>query len=1021
MKKTTLTLVLLFATITYCFSQVTVSGNVISNIDNMPIPGASVVEKGTPLNGVATDFDGNFTITLNNSDGVLVISSIGYATTEVSYSGNQNLKISLTEEISALNEVLLIGYGSSKKGDIVTSISQVNAIEDITTRPVSNFSDFLQGNVAGVTVLQQGGDPSESANIVVRGLGSISDETALTVVDGVPYYGPAINPNDIESVSILKDAAAAAIYGAQAASGVIVISTKKGAKGKPKVNLDFYGGLQTATNLPSALNAEQQANIYNLAADNGGTQRLSAHDASLNPWGQVTRTDWIDEIFRTAATYNLNANVSGGSEHSNYMTSFGYNKKEGVLIGTESERYSFRLKSDHQLSNKLTLGENVYFSRTNALGTSTTSSYSGAIINAIYMPAAAPVYDEEGNFHGTVSEDLTEFAGAYGDVYNPVALLLRPTTTNPVNNINANVYLEYDILEGLTFKTNYSYNYQGEKFKRFYPMITEIGRTTLENYLYQSYSDENRWIWDNQLNYKKSFGKHNIDVTAVYSSQKTNYEYFYTQASGFSSEEAYNQYVGNASQIDNYSSTAYEDALTSAVGRAMYNFDNKYYTSLSIRRDESSRLAEQNQADFFPSASLGWRISKEDFFNLDAVNELKIRASWGQIGNINSVGYYSFNVPLYSTTVIIGEDGELDDRGVYIGQQSNPDLKWETSESLDFGIDAEFFNRSFSVTLDYFEKQTKDMILEGLEDLHQGTEAAYVNGGEVKNYGLEVSLGYRKTFGEVGFSARANASFIDNELVNLDGYNQSGINYIDHSTNVRSTLYPYRSTPGEELYSYYLVPYLGIFNSQAEIDAYTNDGELIQPNAVPGDFKFADTNNDGQIDNNDKVYMGSYQPDVTYSFNFNVDYKGFDLGVMFQGVSGAKAFNGYKYTAYNASSQGYNLDSRVLNAWTETNTNIDIPIISTTDNNQNFGTASSWYLEDASYLRLKNVNLGYTFSSDIMNQLIENSSLRVYLSAENVFTITNYSGMDPEVGGIGLDIGKYPLSRTISGGLSFSF
>ncbi len=1021
MKKIILTALLLFGVLTYSLAQVTVTGNVTSNVDKMPVPGVSIVEKGESANGVATDFDGNYTITLSNENGVLIFSSIGHRSKEVAYTGNQTLNVVLDEETSALEEVVLIGYGSSKKGDIVSSISEVNGVEEIATRPVSNFSDFLQGNVAGVTVLQQGGDPSTSASIVIRGVGSISDESALTVVDGVPYYGPAINPNDIASVSILKDAAAAAIYGAQAASGVIVISTKKGLKGKPKISLDFYGGLQTATNLPSALNAVQQADTYNLAADNGGSQRLSAHDATLNPWGQVTRTDWIDEIFRTAAIYNVNANVSGGGEHSNYMTSFGYNKKEGVLIGTQSERYSFRVKSDYTISDKVTIGENIYYSRTEAVGATTSSSYSGAIINAIYMPSAAPVYDENGDYHGTVPDDLSEFAGAYGDVYNPVALLLRPTVSNPVNNINANVYLKYDILEGLSFKSNYTYSYNGIKYKKFSPMITEIGKSNLENYLYQYYSDENRWIWDNQLNYKKSFGKHNFDLTAVHSAQKMNYEYFYNQASGFSSEEPYNQYIENASSIDVYESDAYEDALTSAVGRLMYNFDNKYFTSLSIRRDESSRLATENQADYFPSASLGWKISNEDFFNSNLINQLKLRASWGQIGNINSVGYYSFDVPLNSTTVIIGEDGELDANGTYIGQQSNPDLKWETSESLDVGLDASLFKNKLSVTIDYFEKRTKDMILGGLEDLHQGTTAADVNGGEVKNYGLELSLAYSDKIGDVGFSARANASFLDNELVNLDGYNETGIDYIDHSNNVRSTLYPYRSTPGEELYSYYLIPYLGIFNSEDEVNAYAKDGELIQPNAVAGDLKFEDTNDDGQIDSNDRVYMGSYQPSFTYSFNLNFDYKGFDLGMMFQGVSGSKAFNGYKYTAYNASSQGYNLDDRVLNAWSETNLDGNIPIISTSDNNQNFGTASSWYLENSSYLRLKNINIGYTFPEIIMNRIGAGGSLRVYVSAENVFTITDYSGMDPEVGGIGLDIAKYPVSRTISGGLSLSF
>ena len=313
------------------------------------------------------------------------------------------------------------------------------------------------------------------------------------------------------------------------------------------------------------------------------------------------------------------------------------------------------------------------------------------------------------------------------------------------------------------------------------------------------------------------------------------------------------------------------------------------------------------------------------------------------------------------------------------------------------------------------------MIFDGLEDLNQGTTAAKVNGGDLQNSGFEISLGYADKVGELGFSARANASFLSNELVNLDGYNNAGVDYVYHGDNVRSTLYPFRSQIGQEIYSYYLVPYMGIFQNQAEIDAYTYQGELIQPNAQPGDFKFEDTNNDGTINEEDKVFMGSYLPDFTYAFNLNFDYKGFDLGLLFQGVSGSKAFNGYKYSTYNAALQGYNLDNRVLNAWSESNTNSDIPIISRTDNNQNFGTTSSWYLENSSYLRLKNLNVGYTFDTDFMPKGFEGSSLRIFISADNVFTITDYSGLDPEVGGKGLDVGRYPVSRTITGGLSLSF
>ncbi|WP_405296759.1 SusC/RagA family TonB-linked outer membrane protein [Algibacter sp. Ld11] len=1004
------------------YGQATVTGTVVG-VDGMPIPGASIIANGNTLSGVATDFDGKFIIETNEIEGVLKVSSMTYESKEVNYKGNQALNIILKESASLLDEVVLIGYGSTKKGDLTSAISKVENIESIASRPVSNLTDFIQGNVPGVTVLQSGGDPSSSGKVVIRGLGSVNSgsESVLTVVDGVPYYGPAINPNDIASVSVLKDAAAASIYGALASSGVIVIQTKKGKKGKPRVSIDTYTGIRSATNLPTALNAKQQADVYNMATDAAGAPRQSAHDAAQNPWGQVTRTNWVDTIFRDASTTNLNANISGAGDSFNYLTSFGYNSTEGVLKGTDSERYSFRVKSDFDLTDKITIGENVYFSEYEALGTDTKNGYSGTIINAIYMPSAAPAYDEFGEFHGVAPYSLSQFAGAYGDVYNPLALLLRPVNERPSTYINANVYLDYEIVKGLNFKTTYSYASTNSNSKSFNPRRPELGRTSLSNSLVQSESETNRWVWDNQISYVKSFGKNNLNLTAIYSAQLEKFESLSQRGEEFSNEAPFNQYLGNATIFKTPISSAYEEALTSSIGRVMYNYDSKYFVSGSVRRDETSRLFIENQSDVFYSATLGWKISNEDFFKSDLIDDLKIRASWGQIGNVNSVNRYSFNVPLRSNTVLLGDGATDNNRALYQEIQSNEGLGWERSESIDFGLDASLLNNSLSFVIDYFEKRTKDMILNGDGDDHLGITAGKVNGGEVINKGLEFAINYSNNIGDLNFRVSANAfSLLENKLLNLKGFSESGTAFVLHDEEeVRGgVLRPYRSGVGEELFSYFLIPYQSIFQNQAEIDAYTKDGNLIQPEAVPGDFKFEDTNNDGRIDGNDRKYMGSYQPDFTYSFGLNLDYKAFDMSMILQGVSGAEAFNGYKYTTYNTALQGYNLDSRVLNAWTPTNTNTDIPRISRSDNNNNFGRNSSWYLEDASYLRLKNVTIGYNLPVKTMDKFIEGSSLRVYFSAENLFTITDYSGIDPEVGGKGLDVANYPLSRTLTAGLS---
>ncbi|WP_010135477.1 SusC/RagA family TonB-linked outer membrane protein [Ochrovirga pacifica] len=1020
MKKTYVFLLVLLGCISHSFAQVTVKGKVVSKADNMPVPGAYIVLKGK-TNSTITDFDGNFVLESKASKGIIEVSSLGYKNQETSFVGEQFLEISLAEDASNLDEVVLIGYGSAKKGDLTSSIGIASNVESIQSRPVAGYKEFLQGNIAGVTVSNQGGDPTSGADIKIRGVGSFNSESPLIVVDGFPYNGPDINPNDIASVSVLKDAAAAAIYGAQASAGVIVIETKKGKEGKPKLSVNYYTAINSATNLPTPLTAQQQADVYNIAADNAGVPRQSAHDATLNPYGQVNRTNWIDAIFRDAKVNNINVDLSGAGKSFNYFTSFAYRDREGVLEGTKSKSYNLRLKSTYNITEKLTVGENLYLSRDEAYGTNTDNPYSGTIINAIYMPSASPTRYQDGSFAGVVPEDLSDFAGAYGDTYNPLALLLRPTKTSPRTHVNVNAFLAYDIWDGLSFKSNYSFAYKHNQSKEFTPKVPELGRSSNQNSLSQSTYTANKWIWENQLSYKKSFGDHDVNATVVYSAQKEKGDSFSIIGYDFSSEEAYNQYIRNANDVRQPSNSPFEEGLTSAIARVMYSYANKYYLSASGREDTTSRLKGSNQSDFFPSVSAGWRISNENFFDVNAIDDFKIRASWGEIGNIRSIsGYYAFDVPISAGNVVIGEDAKPDNIGRYVGRNGNADLKWETIESLDLGFDVSFLNHSLNLTFDYFEKTTKGMIIPGLSDLNQGISPASVNGGEVKNTGFEIAATYQNKIGALGYKVNANATSLKNKLENLDGYNAINQVTYNHGDNVRSVLRPYQTKVGGELYTPFLVPYVGIFQNQAEIDAYTKDGNLIQPNAKPGDFKFEDTNNDGKISDADRKYYKAYQPKLTYNFGLNLDYKGFDLGMIFQGVADVKAFNGYKYTTYNASLSGYNLDNRVLNAWTPENTNTNIPRLSTKDDNRNFGTTSSWYLEDASYLRVKNITLGYSFNKAVMDKLATGSSLRLYVSAENLFTLTDYSGLDPEVGGKGLDIAKYPVARTLSLGLLMS-
>jgi len=1002
-------------------SQTRLAGTVYGG-GNEPVTGANVFIKGTSIGGVS-DVNGHFTINTNEKSGILVVSFIGYETIEESFHSSREFTIQLKASKTSLDDVMVIGYGSLKKKDLTGAISSVPNVEQITSRPVSSVQDFFLGSVAGVTVQQQGGDPANQASITVRGVGSVNAESPLWVVDGMPYYGGTLNPNDIESITILKDAASAAIYGAQASSGVIVVTTKSGKAGKMSVSVDASAGFQQGANLPTPLNAEQQNWAYNTAADNSGADRNPARDPELNPWGAVTRTNWIDAIFRNAAFYNANVRLSGGMEKGTYSTSFNYYKKDGLLLSTSSERFALRLKSDYHLMKNLLIGQNFYVTREEAIGTNTSSSYSGAIINAIYMPSAAPVYDEEGNFHGVAPEG-SEFAGAYGDVYNPVALLLRPTTSNPATNIDANFYGEYTILNGLKFRSSFSLGQRHNEYKKFDPKRPENGRPSEMNYLTQSWSKRNKWIWDNQVTYSKTVGEHRIELTAVHSAQHTKYEYNSVNAQDFAREEKWYQYLENAGEITSYGSDAYEDALVSIIGRAMYSYKDKYYLTGSIRRDQTSRLAHDNNSDVFPSVSAAWRISEEPFLShLEWLYSLKLRASWGEIGNIQSVGYYAYNVPMASQRPTMGEGDAQQVPGYYVSQQSNPDLKWETSESYNVGLDLLLLNGNLEITSDYFRKYTHDMIMTNDADSHLGvSEGPTANVGTVKNTGFEIAAGYHGSSGDFTYSVNLNFSHIKNELDDLDGYTSDYIYHSGGDYNVRSNLYPYRSEPGEELYSYYLITCLGTFKSESEIQSHVNSkGELLQPNAQPGDLKFEDTNQDGTINNDDRTFRGNAFPDFSYGINLSATYRNFDLSMFFQGVSKSKLFNGYKYTTYNASQQGYNLDNRVLGAWSESNPNSNIPLLRVDDPNSNFSTISDWYLEDGSYLRLKNLTVGYTLSNDFMNKISSGSSFRVYLSCENLFTITDYSGMDPEIGGVGLDVGTYPVARTYSAGISLNF
>lgn len=1002
------------------------------------ITGRITDSRGEPLSGASirvrelnrsygTDHEGRYSISVQPGTYTIEVSYISYGTQRqagvvVEEGRSVTVDISLEEEAGVLGEVVVVGYGTAKSSDLTTSVGQLGNVARTADRPLSSVHEMLQGQVAGVTVVSNGGDPGATPRVVIRGVGTFADESPLYVVDGMPYYGGRINPNDIETMVILKDAAAAAIYGAQAASGVIVITTKSGKFGVPKIFADLYQGWQSAYKTPEALNAEEYSKAYRDAAAHAGAVPPAAHDPQLNPWGQVTRTNWMDEIFQTGAITNLNLQISGGSDRSRYISSFGYHNKEGLLLNTDYKLFSFRLKSEYDITHKFRIGQNIYFNHSNSRGVGTSSSYSGAIINAIYMNPAAPVYDENGAFHGTVPYELSQFAGAYGDTYNPVSLLLRPERNYPRLNVNGIAYGEYDILKNLTFRSSFSIDIWSSADKTFTPRAPEIGRPSNMNYLYQAESKSSRWIWDQQLNYNQSFGKHNLGLTAVYTAQFRQDEGYSFTVQDFDREDEWFQYPGNAGTILNVpGSYAYEDALTSAIGRLTYDYHDRYFFMGSVRRDQTSRLDPSTKTDYFPAVSGAWKISSENFFNLSWVQLLKLRASWGQIGNISSVGYYAFNVPLSAgNNVILGEPG-IRNRHVSLNELSNSSLRWERSETFNLGLDMTLLNDRMNVAAEYYEKYTRGLIQRNAPNPHTGVPTgALSNVGTVLNKGIELTASYKGESGGLTYNVGANISTIKNELLDLDEFTGD---FIQHTDNLRTTIYPFRSEPGQPLFSYHLIPTDGLFQNQAQIDAYVNSaGERIQPNARPGDLVFRDVNGDGRISDDDRVFMGNAMPDFTYGLNISLEYRNFDLMLFGQGVSGVMLFNGYKHTTYNAGLQGYNLDRRALDAWRVDNPGATIPVLSTQDPNGNFGRPSDWYLEKGDYFRIKNVSIGYTLPDHVLGRFRSGTRLRLYASAENLLTITEYTGMDPEVGsGAVIDNGTFPVPRTFSLGLNLNF
>ncbi|MGK6352835.1 TonB-dependent receptor [Parapedobacter sp. DT-150] len=1019
-------------------TQQNIHGTVTDSL-GQPLEGASVravnAEGRRTALQTTTGKDGTFTLQNVPKDATLEISFVGYTTKQVPAAANLGTII-LSLGASDLDEVVVIGYGSTRKQDLSMAVTTVKLDQVMKSRPGASIGALLQGKVPGMTIQSDGGDPLRGQTITIRGKGSRDDDGVLWIVDGVP--GAPYSLEDVETVTVLKDAASAAIYGAQVgAGGVIVITTKKAQAGKIKIEANVSHGIKSAYKLPEAVTAEQYMQLWDAAINSStGNRTLApAQDPVAYPYGAVTRTNWVDEVFRTANVQHYAVSLSGGSETLKALGSFSYDKNEGTLLNTFSNLMNGKLNLEFQPAKWLKITERGSFSYSNGQGNVDNFGHGGVLMQSIFYPRSATIYehnpdgtiatDSEGNllFGGLfpVANPQGVFSG-YGETRNPVAALLRLRMNRPNGTIHSTTGLDIKPISSITLHSDFTAYLNPGREERFYPKAYELGAAgdTDNERIVSSYWNRG-WLSETTATFAEQFGEHSISAMAGFTARYSTGRGNRADVVNFAKEDEYYTILGNADNYIKYRPEEWinEEALVSAMGRIGYSYHDRYFATASVRRDASSKLAPENNSGVFSAFSASWKISSEEFFDVEAINLLKLRAGWGQIGNINTVPNYSYFAGLRTSEypVSLG-DNYMGYYGTYVATIPNRQLTWETSEQTSIGLDATLFNHSLNITLDYFNKITKDLIdTKPLPPMAGYVSDPMGNIGRVSNKGWEFSADYTKTFGDLAFNLSGNVSSVKSEVLEFN----NGKIYT-HGDFGNSGPAPLRSEVGQPWYSYKLIKTDGIFQSQAEVDAHVNkDGIKIQPNAAPGDLKFVDLDGNGNINDDDRQYMGSYLPELTYSFGAGLTYKSFDFNAFFQGISGVKIFNGFKSLGLNGRGQGHYFLSDAMDNWTLDHSSKNPRLTLFEDPNGNLKVASDYLLEDGSYLRLKYVTLGYTLPKSWMTRGASGSKIRLYVASENLLTFTKYSGFDPEVGNRGIDGGTYPVARTFNFGVNIDF
>lgn len=1047
MKKLLSVLFLLSFSLASVYAQdIQVKGTVISATDNEPLPGVNVSVKGNTSIGTITDFDGNFILSVP-SDATLQISFIGFKTQEIQVAGKPEIHAILKEDTETLEEVVVVGYGVQKKSVVTASIAKVSADDLSATAPV-RMDNALKGLAAGVTVTSSSGQPGAAAQIRVRGTGTINNSDPLYIVDGMPIEGGLdyLNPSDIQSIEVLKDAASGAVYGARAANGVILVTTKTGKLGKTKVTYDFSYGWQSAWKHRDVLNATEYALLINEGLVNAGMSPIYN-----DPYSYGEGTDWQNEVFNdNAPVMNHQISVSGASEKVSYLLSAGYYTQDGIVGGdygrSNYERLTLRSNNTYTLFdesknrnwlNSLKITSNLSYARIKSTSIEANSTWGSPLGSALSLSPILTVYDE-----GEAAQaQLDKYAGSanytpfydprngklfmipgseYGEMTNPIANLSLPGTQGWSHKFVANFSAELQIWENLKFRTSYGADLSFWGSDGYTPIYyLRDGGFSTRSTAFSEKHDGTVWQLENVLMYDNTIDKHSFSVMLGQSAKKSNGSYLWGSRNNIInySRPYLDGSTGLASDGDQSASGAPSEVATlaSLFARASYNYDERYMLQMTVRRDGSSRFGSNNHYAVFPSFSLGWNLTNEKFMEKrpEWLTSTKVRFSWGKNGNEN-IGNFRYTVLAVTGNNAIFGANEQVTIGSKASGLANPDLKWEESEQYDLGVDFGFFNNALTFTADYYKKITNGMLMEMNIPSYVGESKPIGNVGKMENSGIEMEASYKFNVSDWNFRIGGNLTYLHNKLIEYG--NDSGWANLD---SFQGTGTISRAQNGKPFPFFYGYKTNGIFQNVNEINAYTNAaGELIQPNAVPGDVRFVDVNGDGQITDEDRTDIGKGMPDWTYGFNMNISWKNFDFNMMWQGTIGNDIYDATRRTDISAT----NLPSWMLGRWTGEGTSNRIPRFVRGDNVN--WQSSDLYVYDGSYLRLKNIQLGYTLPQHLTKKVFI-SSLRLYVAAENLFTFTKYHGFDPEIssGGtsLGIDYGVYPQARTWTIGANLSF